>query len=47
MTGQELARRLADLGMTLDAPAMAAALAGAQGIKASSARLAEWLATTK
>lgn len=44
MTAQELAKRLAELGVMLDDRALAAALAGAQGMKAASARLADWLA---
>lgn len=44
MTAQELARRLAELGITLDDRALEAALAGAKAMKAASARLADWLA---
>jgi hypothetical protein len=44
MTAEELARRLAALGLRLDEKALTAALAGANHMKTASARLAEWLA---
>lgn len=44
MTAEDLAKRLAALGLTLDEKALAAALAGANHMKTASARLAEWLA---
>ena len=44
MTAEDLAKRLAALGLRLEDKALQAALAGANHLKAGSARLADWLA---